>query len=120
VPEARSRIHSSSARDWRAWTKSYASIAVLEVSGSNLYVIQARPGYLATPPGTSGQVDPVDRERELDREVSGVSTLADFAATVAFRLGSAQTAGAAAEHGGGAARWAETSWPRKRGRWTSQ
>ena len=61
--------------------------------GSNPYVIQARPGYFATPPGTSGQVDPVDRERELDRAVSGVSTLADFAATVAFRFGSAQSAG---------------------------
>lgn len=63
------------------------------LSGSNPYVIQARPGYFATPPGTSGQVDPVDRKRELDREVSGVSTLADFAATVAFRLAGAPTAG---------------------------
>ena len=63
------------------------------LSGSNPYVIQARPGYFANPPGTSGQVGPVDRESELDREVSGVSTLADFATTVAFRLGSAQTAG---------------------------
>jgi hypothetical protein len=63
------------------------------LSGSNPYTIQARPGYFANPPGTSGQVGPVDRKRELDREVNGVSTLADFGATVAFRLGSAQTAG---------------------------
>jgi VWFA-related protein len=63
------------------------------LSGSNPYVIQARPGYFANPPGTSGQVRPVDRESELDREVSGVSTLADLAATVAFRLGSGQSAG---------------------------
>lgn len=63
------------------------------LSGSNQYVIQARPGYFANPPGTSGRVGPVNRERELDREVSGVSTLADLVATVAFRLGSAQSAG---------------------------
>jgi hypothetical protein len=56
-------------------------------------VIQARPGYFASPPGTSGQAAPVDRESELDSEVSGVSTRADLTATVAFRLGSVLPAG---------------------------
>ncbi|MGA3204512.1 MAG: VWA domain-containing protein, partial [Bryobacteraceae bacterium] len=59
-------------------------------SESKPYVIQARPGYFATPPAKS---EPIGRERELDREVTGVSTLADFAATVAFRLDRAPTAG---------------------------
>jgi hypothetical protein len=60
------------------------------LSESRPYVIQARPGYFATPPAKS---EPIGRERELDREVSGVSTLADFPATVAFRLDRAATAG---------------------------
>jgi len=63
------------------------------LSGSSPYVIQARPGYFASPPGTSGQAAPVDRESELDSEVSGVSTRADLTATVAFRLGSVLPAG---------------------------
>ena len=63
------------------------------LSGPNPYVIQARPGYFASPRETPGGVGPVERQRELDREVSSVSTLADFGATVAFRVDSAQTAG---------------------------
>jgi hypothetical protein len=62
-------------------------------SGSKPYVIQARPGYFATPPAASGKSEPLGRQGELDREVSGVSTLADFTATVAFRLDRAPTAG---------------------------
>jgi VWFA-related protein len=62
-------------------------------SESKPYVIQARPGYFATPPAVSGKSEPVGRQGELDREVSGVSTLADFAATVAFQLDSAPKAG---------------------------
>jgi VWFA-related protein len=60
------------------------------LSGSSPYVIQARPGYFASPPGIS---EPMGRQEELDREVSGVSTKADFAATVAFRLDRAPAAG---------------------------
>jgi hypothetical protein len=60
---------------------------------SNPYVIQARPGYFAAPPENSGQSEPLDRERALDREVSGVSTKADFPAKVAFRLDNARTPG---------------------------
>ena len=60
------------------------------LSGSSPYVIQARPGYFAPPPGIS---EPMGRQEELDREVSGVSTKADFAATVAFRLERAPAAG---------------------------
>jgi VWFA-related protein len=63
------------------------------LSDSKPYVIQARPGYFATAPVTSGRADAAERERALDREVSGVSTLKDFAATVAFRLDNASTAG---------------------------
>ena len=62
-------------------------------SESKAYVIQARPGYLATPLEAPAKSEPVGRERELDREVSGVSATADFAATVAFQLDSAPTAG---------------------------
>jgi len=60
---------------------------------SKPYAIQARPGYFATPLGTSGKASPSDEREKLDREVSGVSTLAEFAAQVAFRLDSAQTPG---------------------------
>ncbi len=60
---------------------------------SKPYAIQARPGYFATPLGSSGKAEPFERERALDREVSGASTLADFAAKVAFRMERAQTAG---------------------------
>jgi VWFA-related protein len=60
------------------------------LSESKPYVIQARPGYFAMPPAKS---EPMGRERELDREVSGVSTISDFAATVAFRLDKAPTKG---------------------------
>jgi len=60
---------------------------------SKPYVIQARPGYFATAPTTSGPADTLERERALDGEVSGVSSLEDFAATVAFRLDSAPTGG---------------------------
>jgi hypothetical protein len=62
-------------------------------SESKPYVIQARPGYFAAPLAASGKSEPLGRERELDREVSGVSTMADFSATVAFRLDRAPTAG---------------------------
>ncbi len=57
------------------------------------YVIQARPGYFRTAPAASGSADAAERERALDREVSGVTTLQDFAATIAFRLETASTAG---------------------------
>jgi hypothetical protein len=60
---------------------------------SNPYMIQARPGYFARPLVSPGPADPLERERALDREVNGVSTMADFAATVAFRLESAPTPG---------------------------
>lgn len=60
---------------------------------SKPYVIQARPGYFATAPTLPGGTDAAERERALDREVSGVTTLEDFTATIAFRLDSAPTAG---------------------------
>ena len=56
------------------------------LTGSNPYVVQARPGYFANPPGTSGRAGPADRE-ELDREVSGVSTLGGTARHGCFSLG---------------------------------
>jgi hypothetical protein len=61
-------------------------------SESKPYAIQARPGYFAAPPAASGKGEP-EGQGELDREVSGVSTMADFPATVAFRLDRAPTAG---------------------------
>jgi len=61
------------------------------LKGLNSYVVQARPGYFANPPGASGKA--VNREAELDREVSGTSLRADLPATVAFRLGGAPSAG---------------------------
>ncbi len=60
---------------------------------SNSYVIQARPGYFATPTAPSAQSDPLDRERELDRQVTGTSTRTDFPASVAFKLDPAPTPG---------------------------
>jgi VWFA-related protein len=63
------------------------------LNGPNRYVVQARPGYFAHQSRTSGKVEPVDRESELDREVSGVSTLADLAARVVYRFGSVQSVG---------------------------
>jgi len=75
---------SDTAVDWK-----YHKLKVT-LRESNSYVIQARPGYVAEPPAPSG---PLDRERELDRQVSGVSTRTDFPATVAFRLDSAPTPG---------------------------
>jgi VWFA-related protein len=47
---------------------------------SNSYVVQARPGYFATPSAPAAPPDP------LDREVSGISTRTDFPVSVAFQL----------------------------------
>ena len=56
------------------------------LTGSNPYVVQARPGYFAAPPApATGQ--------DLDREVTAVSSRQDFAASVSFRLDPAPKAG---------------------------
>lgn len=60
---------------------------------STPYVIQARPGYFAMPLEPPAQTKSSERAKALDREVSGVSTLADFAINVAFRLDSVQAPG---------------------------
>ncbi|HVO99123.1 MAG TPA: VWA domain-containing protein [Bryobacteraceae bacterium] len=60
---------------------------------SKPYVIQARPGYFATPAATPVQDEALERQRALDREVNGGSMLADFPTSLAFRLDAAQAQG---------------------------
>lgn len=60
---------------------------------SQPYAIQARPGYFAAPLGNPEQDKALERKRQLDREVSEVSTLKDFAAGTAFGLVATHTPG---------------------------